>query len=35
MRLFHPVSELLDPKLYSGLIAMNEQKRGERGAHYF
>lgn len=31
MALFQPASEVLDPKLYAGLVAMNK-KRGERGA---
>ena len=31
LALFHPASEVLDPELYEGLVAMNK-KRGERGA---
>jgi uncharacterized protein (DUF4415 family) len=31
MALFRPASEVLDPALYAGLLAMNK-KRGERGA---
>ena len=31
LRLFKPASEVLDPALYAGLVAMNK-KQGERGA---